>query len=88
METKIFKNLDEQIEIMRYIAEYRDGTKAYCDVLTQEIAALQELKTRIVFDAVTGKMDVRNIEIPNYEYFDEEPDAVDSAEEAEEQEGE
>lgn len=79
--------LDEQIEIMRYIAEYRDGTKAYCNILAQEITALQELKTRIVFDVVTGKMDVRNIEIPDYEYV-EESDAVDSDEESDEQEGE
>lgn len=80
--------LDEQIEIMRYIAEYRNGTKAYCDILTQEIAALQELKTRIVFDVVTGQMDVRNIEIPDYEYVDEDLDTERSTEEYEEQEDE
>lgn len=79
--------LSEQNEIMRYVAEYRNNTKAYCDILSQEIAALQELKTRIVFDAVTGQMDVRNIEIPDYEYVDEDPDSVDSDEETEEQEG-
>ena len=78
--------LDEQSEIMRYIAEYRNGTKVYCDILSQEIAALQVLKTRIVFDAVTGQMDVRNIEIPDYEYVDEEPDAESGNEETEEQE--
>lgn len=80
--------LDEQIEIMRYIAEYRDGTKAYCNILTQEITMLQELKTRIIFDVVTGQMDVRNIQIPDYEYVDEETDVVDSDEETEEQEDE
>lgn len=80
--------LDEQSEIMRYIAEYRNGTKVYCDILSQEIAALQALKTRIVFDAVTGQMDVRNIEIPDYEYVDEEPDAESGNEETEEQEDE
>lgn len=79
--------LDEQREIMQYIAEYRDSTKAYCDILMQEVAALQELKMRIVFDAVTGQIDVRNIEIPDYEYI-EESDAVDSDEESDEQEGE
>ena len=78
--------LDEQNEIMQYIADYRKGTQAYCDILLQEIAALQELKIRIIFDVVTGQMDVRNIEIPDYEYVDEEPDAVDSDEETEEQE--
>lgn len=80
--------LGEQNEIMQYIAEYRNSTKVYCDILLQEIAALQELKTRIIFDVVTGQMDVRNIEIPDYEYVDEEPDAVDSDEDTEEQEDE
>ena len=78
--------LGEQNEIMQYIADYRNSTKAYCDILSQEIAALQELKTRIIFDVVTGQMDVRNVEIPDYEYVDEEPDAVDNNEETEEQE--
>lgn len=80
--------LDEQSEIMRYIAEYRNSTKVYCDILSQEIAALQELKTRIVFDVVTGQMDVHNIEIPDYEYVDEELDAESGNEETEEQEDE
>ena len=33
---------------------------------------LEELKTRLIADTVTGKIDVRNIEIPDYEFVGEE----------------
>lgn len=36
---------------------------------------LQELKARLIADAVTGKIDVRNIEIPDYEFVGEESQA-------------
>jgi type I restriction enzyme S subunit len=35
---------------------------------------LQELKARIVSDAVTGQIDVRDIAIPDYEYVEEQSD--------------
>lgn len=39
------------------------------------IAGLEDLKTRLISDAVTGKIDVRGIEIPEYEFVDEDADA-------------
>lgn len=36
-----------------------------------KIKALQELKSTIISDAVTGKIDVRNITIPEYEHVDD-----------------
>ena len=66
--------LDEQAEIMEYIVEFRDKAKKYEDTLTQEIASLQELKARLVSDTVTGKIDVRGIQIPEYEFAEEEAD--------------
>lgn len=80
--------LSEQESIMNYIAEYRASTKSYCDVLSQEIDALQELKKRIISDAVTGKIDVRGIEIPEYEFVDEDTEVEDDAEDFEESEEE
>lgn len=41
------------------------------------IAGLEDLKTRLISDAVTGKIDVRGIEIPEYEFVDEDNDNVD-----------
>ena len=64
--------LEEQAIIMQHIAEYKQRTKAYSDILSQEIAVLQELKMSIISDAVTGKIDVRNVEIPEFVYVDEE----------------
>lgn len=80
--------LSEQESIMNYIAEYRASTKSYCDVLSKEIDALQELKKRIISDAVTGKIDVRDIEIPEYEFVDEDTEADDDVEDFEESEEE
>lgn len=48
---------------------------------------ITELRNLIVYHTVTGKIDIRDIEIPNYEYVDEEPDAENIDEEnADEQE--
>lgn len=54
------------------------------------IAGLEDLKMRLISDTVTGKIDVRSIEIPEYEFVDEYTDADnedDGEEETEEQEG-
>lgn len=45
--------------------------------LKKQIEEFQSLKTRIIADAVTGKIDVRGIEIPEYEFVDEDADNVD-----------
>ena len=45
------------------------------------------MKHRIITDIVTGKIDVRSIEIPEYEFVEEETDNdADDEEETEEQE--
>lgn len=36
---------------------------------------LEEYKNKIIADTVTGKIDVRGIEIPKYEFVDEDTDA-------------
>lgn len=69
--------LKEQEIIMCQIAEYKQKTKAFCDILSQEIAVLQELKTSIISDVVTGKIDVRNVEIPEFVFTDEETNIED-----------
>ena len=41
------------------------------------IAGLEDLKMRLISDTVTGKIDVRGIEIPEYEFVDEDIDNAD-----------
>ena len=39
--------------------------------IKKEIEVLLEYRSRIISDVITGKIDVRNIEIPNYEKAEE-----------------
>lgn len=66
--------IKEQVEIMEYIIEFRDKTKKYEDTLTQEISTLQEFKVRLISDVVTGKIDVRDVEVPEYEFVEDSSD--------------
>ena len=50
---------------------------AAIEKLTEEVAVLEEYKNKVIADAVTGKIDVRGIEIPEYEFVDEDNDNVD-----------
>ena len=78
--------INEQQEIVDKINVYLAEIKRYKDCLTQEIELLHECKSRLISDAVTGKIDVRDIEIPEYEYVNEESES--SNEDCEEFEGE
>lgn len=41
------------------------------EIKYKEIHTLQELKAVIISDVVTGKIDVRNVTIPEYEHVDD-----------------
>ncbi|GAB6095629.1 restriction endonuclease subunit S [Desulfatiferula olefinivorans] len=59
--------LDEQQEIVAYIEKETaliDKTIARTE---REIELIQEYRTRLVSDVVTGKVDVRSVEIPDFE---------------------
>ena len=43
---------------------------------------LHELRTRLISDVVTGQIDIRNVEVPDFELVEE---AADEAEEAEDE---
>ena len=61
----------EKINILR--KEYDKATEE----LNRCTSLLHELRTRLISDVVTGKIDVRSIEIPEYEFVDEDNDNVD-----------
>lgn len=79
----------EQMEIVEYLDGLNNKFDATIKKLTEEVAVLEEYKNKIIADAVTGKIDVRGIEIPEYEFVDEDADADnedDGEEDTEEQE--
>ncbi len=82
--------IDEQEEIIRHLDEVCAKINAAIEITEEKIANLQDLKARLISDVVTGKIDVRNIEIPKYEYVEEEAgsdtDNVDNEEPTEQEE--
>lgn len=81
---------DEQKEIVDYLDEACSKVDVAISRMEDKIRALQEMKIRIIEDTVFGKIDVREIDIPEYEYVDEdtdsESDVNDELDDAEEQE--
>lgn len=63
----VYPPYKEQIKISNYIKRLEYSFSKYREQLTQYISLLQEYRTRLVADVVTGQIDVRNIAIPNYE---------------------
>lgn len=78
---------DEQIEIVRAIEIEEHKIKTVIDCLQQEIDVLKEFKKRLIADVVTRKIDVRGIEIPEYDLVEEDSDG-ESEENTESMEGE
>ena len=55
---------DEQIAIVKYIKQALPQYNVAIEKLTEEVAVLEEYKNKVIADTVTGKIDVRGIEIP------------------------
>lgn len=71
----------EQEEIADYIEQETAKIDRAIPVLEKEIELLKEYRTRLISDVVTGQMDVRNVEVP--EYTQEEDIAEEAPEEQE-----
>ncbi len=56
----------EQDQIVTYLETTNENYDKVAQIIDAEITALSELKARLISDVVTGKMDVRGIEIPEY----------------------
>lgn len=54
-----------------------------CEKLEDEIATFSDLRTRLISDVVTGQVDVRGIEIPEYEAFEDVTEDHDDGQEGE-----
>lgn len=73
----VYPPYKEQIKISNYIKRLEYSFSKYREQLTQYISLLQEYRTRLVADVVTGQIDVRHITIPNYETV---PETIDQPE--------
>lgn len=81
---------DEQVAIVEHIKKTLPQYDVAIEKLTAEVETLEEYKAKLIADVVTGKIDVRDIEIPDYEFVDEDADSdsnnEEDVEETEEQE--
>lgn len=68
---------EEQIKIVQAIGDEEQKTQTAIECLKKQIDLLNDLKTRLIADTVTGKIDVRGIEIPEYESVDKDIDNAD-----------
>lgn len=64
-------SVKEQKEIVAAIDASQKKCKKAMDLFEQEIIALTDLRTRLISDVVTGKIDVRSIKVPDYELVDD-----------------
>ena len=67
----IIPPIEEQIAIVEHVRSAMPKYDALIEKLQEEIKALEEYKAKLIADVVTGKINVRNVEIPDYEFEEE-----------------
>jgi len=63
-------SIQEQAQIVSYIETKTAALDQAISRTEREIALMQEYRTRLISDVVTGKIDVQNIEIPDIANID------------------
>lgn len=76
-------SIEEQKEIVDAIQIRQAKSRNAIDLLEREIESLHDLRTRLISDVVTGQVDVRGIEVPEFEYVGEADVAEEQGEESE-----
>lgn len=79
---------DEQVSIADKLDYLTVQTKAGISFFEKQIEHLQELRTRLISDVVTGQVDVRGIKVPDDEYINNEITEEEFEEESENNEEE
>ena len=72
----------EQVQIVEYLDKLCYQIDEFISTAKKKINELEDMKAVVISDVVTGKIDVRDVEIPEYEHID---DVVDDGEENEEE---
>jgi type I restriction enzyme S subunit len=62
---------DEQIAIVEHIKKTLPKYDEAIEKIKAEVAVLEEYKAKLIDDIVTGKIDVRNVTVPEYEHVDD-----------------
>lgn len=78
---------EEQAEIVTYLDNSCSRIDAIINKTEAKISNLHDLKVHLIADAITGKIDVRDIKVPEYEFVEEDGDG-ESEESVESVEGE
>lgn len=66
---------NEQEEIVKYLDDKCSSIDLFINKINEKIDQLHDLKNTMIADVVTGKIDVRDIDIPKYEFTDESADS-------------
>lgn len=82
----VYPPYEEQCAIVAEVQKIENEMQAIISTISEEIGILHEFKTRLISDVVTGKIDVRDIEIPEYEFVEETEDVEADNKEAVEEE--
>jgi len=64
-------NTDEQHKIVAYLDEQCARINNVIDKLNEEITLFTEFRTRLISDVVTGKLDVRDVVVPEHNRVDD-----------------
>lgn len=75
--------LSEQDKIVEYLNNKIKEIDGMADMIANEVATLHDLKSTLISDVVTGQIDVRDVEIPEYVFEDESSDLSEDDFEAE-----
>lgn len=67
-------SIEEQQNIVDYIQTEKEKIDRLIATKHEQLKALTEFKSTVISDAVTGKIDVSNISIPEYEHVDDTAD--------------
>ena len=67
----------KQQEIVGVLDSKCKRISAEISKISEELLILEELKKKLIFDSVTGQIDVRDVEVPEFTYFEETHDDTD-----------
>lgn len=69
--------IEEQIQIVKLIEAQCSGIDRLIEKINSEISLFHEYRARLIADVVTGKLDVRDVDVPKYEAVEETAESED-----------